>query len=88
MRLAGVIENMTSDVFGTGGGAALAEQIGAPLLGTIPLDAALRAAGDMGEPLVVADPEQPTARAITAIAQQLASNRPPGDVKKPLKLVG
>src|SRR5690242_21450800 len=31
MRLAGVIENMTSDVFGTGGGAALAEQIGTPL---------------------------------------------------------
>jgi ATP-binding protein involved in chromosome partitioning len=88
MRLAGVIENMTSDVFGTGGGAALAEQIGAPLLGTVPLDAALRAAGDLGEPLVLADPEQPTARAIAAIAQQLASHRPPGDVKKSLKLVG
>jgi ATP-binding protein involved in chromosome partitioning len=88
MRLAGVIENMTSDVFGTGGGAALAEQIGAPLLGTVPLDAALRAAGDMGEPLVLADPEQPTAQAIAAIAQHLASHRPPGDVKKPLKLVG
>jgi ATP-binding protein involved in chromosome partitioning len=87
MRLAGVIENMTSEVFGTGGGAALAEQIGAPLLGTVPLDTALRAAGDMGEPLVLADPEQPTARAIAAIAQQLASHRPPGDVKKPLTVL-
>jgi ATP-binding protein involved in chromosome partitioning len=87
MRLAGVIENMTSEVFGSGGGAALAEQIGAPLLGVVPLDAALRAAGDMGEPLVLADPEQPTALAISAIAEQLASHRPPGDVKKPLTVL-
>ena len=38
MRLIGVIENMTSEVFGTGGGERLAEQIGAPLLGCVPLD--------------------------------------------------
>src|SRR3954469_4476618 len=73
MRLAGVIENMTSEVFGAGGGAELAHQIGAPLLGTVPLDAALREAGDLGEPLVLTDPEQPTARAIRAIAETLGA---------------
>ena len=53
MRLIGVIENMTSDVFGSGGGERLAEQIGVPLLGQVPLDASLREAGDEGEPLVL-----------------------------------
>jgi ATP-binding protein involved in chromosome partitioning len=88
MRLAGVIENMTSEVFGSGGGAELAHAIGAPLLGSVPLDARLREAGDLGEPLVLAEPEHPTAQAIAAIAQKLASARPPGDVKKPLKVLG
>src|SRR4051794_39521868 len=63
MRLAGVIENMMSEVFGSGGGAELAHQIGAPLLGTVPLDARLREAGDIGEPLVLSDPECEPARA-------------------------
>jgi len=88
MRLAGVIENMTSDVFGAGGGAELAHRIGVPLLGSVPLDPRLREAGDIGEPLVLSDPEQPTARVIAAIAQRLAASRPPGDVKKPLKVLG
>ncbi len=68
MRVTGVVENMTSDVFGSGGGAELADAIGAPLLGTVPLDPRLREAGDRGEPLVWADPDAEAARAITAIA--------------------
>jgi ATP-binding protein involved in chromosome partitioning len=88
MRLAGVIENMTSEVFGSGGGAELAHQLGIPLLGAVPLDTAFREAGDLGEPLVISDPDQPTAQAIRAIAATLAESRPPGDVKKPLNLVG
>ena len=56
MRLIGVIENMTSEVFGSGGGERLAGQIGIPLLGQVPLDARLRECGDRGEPLVFADP--------------------------------
>ena len=38
MRLLGVIENMTGDVFGSGGGEELAADLGVPLLGTVPLD--------------------------------------------------
>src|SRR5919197_1586558 len=52
MRLLGVIENMTGETFGTGGGERLAEELGVPLLGRIPLDARLREAGAEGVPLV------------------------------------
>ena len=62
MRLIGVIENMTSEVFGTGGGERLAAQIGVPLLGKVPLDLRLRECGDEGEPLVWAEPESETAK--------------------------
>jgi ATP-binding protein involved in chromosome partitioning len=68
MRLIGVIENMTSDVFGAGGGAELAERVGVPLLGTVPLDARLRESGDRGEPLVDVDPGADAARAISVVA--------------------
>jgi ATP-binding protein involved in chromosome partitioning len=71
MRVIGVVENMTSDVFGSGGGAELARAIRAPLLGTVPLDPRLREAGDRGEPLVWAEPEAEAAQAITAVAHAL-----------------
>ena len=75
-RVIGVIENMAGEIFGSGGGAELAAEIGAPLLGTIELDPRLREAADLGEPLVDADPEAPTARAIVAVADALAASRP------------
>jgi ATP-binding protein involved in chromosome partitioning len=75
MRLIGVIENMTSEVFGSGGGERLAEQIGVPLLGQVPLDSSLRQAGDEGEPLVFADPESATAQAIVGIAEAIHAAR-------------
>jgi ATP-binding protein involved in chromosome partitioning len=87
MRLVGVIENMTSDVFGSGGGAELAHKIEVPLLGSVPLDARLRECGDLGEPLVLADPEASSAQLISAIAARVAAYRPPGDIKKPLTLL-
>jgi ATP-binding protein involved in chromosome partitioning len=87
MRLVGVIENMTSDVFGSGGGAELAHQIETPLLGSVPLDARLRECGDLGEPLVLADPGARTAQIIAAIAGRIATTRPPGDVKKALTVL-
>ena len=75
MRLIGVIENMTSEVFGTGGGERLAEQIGVPLLGKVPLDARLRECGDDGEPLVWAEPESETAQTIVQIAEAIHAGR-------------
>ena len=75
MRVIGVIENMTSEVFGSGGGERLAGQIGIPLLGQVPLDARLRECGDRGEPLVFADPESETAQTIVGIAEAIHSAR-------------
>jgi len=75
MRLVGVIENMTSEVFGSGGGERLAERLGVPLLGQVPLDVRLRECGDAGEPLVLADPESPTARTIVELAEGIAATQ-------------
>jgi ATP-binding protein involved in chromosome partitioning len=89
-RLAGVVENMSwmampdgsrMEVFGSGGGQtvsdALTRTLGArvPLLGQIPLDTRVREAGDAGAPVVLADPESSAARALTAIADGLASRQ-------------
>jgi len=68
-----VIENMSGEVFGTGGGEELALQLGLPLLGRIPLDPELRVWGDRGEPLVSAEPESHSAREIMRIAEELAA---------------
>jgi ATP-binding protein involved in chromosome partitioning len=74
MRVVGVIENMSGEIFGSGGGQRLADELGVPLLGTVPLDPRLREGGDRGEPLVT--PE------IAAIAGALATPRPGGFVKQ------
>ncbi len=81
MRVAGVIENMSHLVcaccgeitrpFGEGGGRRLADDLGVPLLGQVPLDEPLRVASDGGTPLVVSDPGSASARAIAAIAADL-----------------
>ncbi len=78
MQLLGVIENMTSEVFGSGGGQRLATQLGVPLLGTVPLDVRLRESGDLGEPLVLADPDSEPARAIVELARTLDASRAGG----------
>jgi ATP-binding protein involved in chromosome partitioning len=82
MEIAGVVENMSyrvcpccgerDDVFGTGGGQALADKIGVSLLAQVPLEPAVRAGGDDGVPLMVTDPGSPAGQAFTALAQQLA----------------
>jgi ATP-binding protein involved in chromosome partitioning len=71
MRLIGVVENMTGEVFGSGGGDRLAEELGVPLLGRVPLDPLLRECGDAGEPLLVAAPESSSAQALRAIAGEV-----------------
>jgi ATP-binding protein involved in chromosome partitioning len=79
MRLIGVIENMTSEVFGSGGGDRLAADLAVPLLGRVPLDARLRECGDTGEPIVWAAPEAEAAVAIAAAAEAvLATEREKG----------
>jgi ATP-binding protein involved in chromosome partitioning len=88
LRIAGVIENMTGDVFGSGGGAALAEELDAPLLGQVPLDPLLREQGDAGEPIVAAHPDSATAQIIIGIAEAIDANREPGSIVKSLPLVG
>jgi ATP-binding protein involved in chromosome partitioning len=76
LRVAGVIENMTAFVcehgrsyplFGAGGGQRVADEIGAPLIGAVPLDPAVAAGGDSGTPVAL-DGEGPTAEAFAAIA--------------------
>jgi len=75
MRLLGVVENMSGEAFGSGGGDRLAEELGIPLLGRIPLDARLRRSGDLGEPLVESDPESEPAQAIFALAEAIAATK-------------
>ncbi|HET8603445.1 MAG TPA: Mrp/NBP35 family ATP-binding protein [Marmoricola sp.] len=81
MPVAGVIENMaalacsccgeTTAVFGSGGGAALAAEIAAPLLGQVPLDLPLRTSGDAGTPAVLAAPDAASVQEIRRIAASL-----------------
>jgi ATP-binding protein involved in chromosome partitioning len=75
MRLLGVIENMSGETFGSGGGDRLAEQLGVPLLGRVPLDARLRESGDAGTPLVESDPDCEPARAIFEVAEAITASR-------------
>jgi ATP-binding protein involved in chromosome partitioning len=85
-KLLGVVENMSGDAFGEGGGERLAAQLGVPLLGTIPLDRALREAGDAGVPVVEADPDAESSRALVALAEAVASTRQAA-IRKPLTLL-
>jgi ATP-binding protein involved in chromosome partitioning len=90
MRLIGVLENMSGDVFGHGGGAELAHELGIELLGEIPLDARLREQADRGIPLVLADPDADASRRIIEAADAIAGKRREagvGTVGKALPLV-
>ena len=68
----GLVENMSGDVFGRGGAQAEAQRLGVPYLGAISLDADVRQAGDRGTPIVIAEPDTPSARAFSALASDLA----------------
>ncbi|GMU39180.1 MAG: iron-sulfur cluster carrier protein [Chloroflexota bacterium] len=69
----GVVENMTSDIFGRGGAREAADELGLEFLGEIPLDATVRVGGDEGVPVVVAHPESPIAEAFIHLAEQVAA---------------
>jgi ATP-binding protein involved in chromosome partitioning len=87
VRVVGVVENMTDftcehdgryPLFGAGGGAALADAIDVPLLGRVPLEAAVSAGGDTGRPVALATGEHagPAAQAFEQIAVALDTAAP------------
>jgi len=78
MRVLGVVENMSSEVFGSGGGDRLAAELGVPLLGRVPLDVRVRTSADGGVPLVVQDAGSEPAVAIAGIAEAIDANRAGG----------
>jgi len=88
----GVIENMSwfrgddgkrYELFGSGGGAELAEQIEVPLLGQVPLVPLLREGGDEGRPVVVAHPDDEAAQVFRSIAEQLDTELAPRRIYNP-----
>jgi len=81
----GVVENMSwftgddgrrYEVFGSGGGQELAERLGVPLIGQVPLVTAVREGGDVGVPVVVSDPDGEAAAAFRAIADWVEAKGP------------
>jgi len=81
LPMRGVIENMSwfsapdgnrYEIFGAGGGAQLADELGVPLLGQVPLAPAVREGGDTGTPVVVSAPSSDATQAFKAVAQRIA----------------
>jgi len=78
----GVVENMSyfvcphcgerTEIFLAGGGSRLADELGVPLLGQVPLQAQLADLADTGQPVVAADPGSPAAQALEAVARRVS----------------
>ncbi len=93
----GIIENMSwftgddgkrYELFGAGGGQELADELGVPLLGQLPLVPALREGSDTGMPITVSDPDGEAAAAFREIAQQIAVDLKPNKIFSPqLKVI-
>jgi ATP-binding protein involved in chromosome partitioning len=100
----GVVENMSGfvapdtgqvyDIFGRGGGQAIAAKMNVPYLGAVPIDPEVRVSGDEGTPIVLSARHSPAAVALTAMAQKLAANisvlnvgRPPAPTAPDLRVV-
>jgi ATP-binding protein involved in chromosome partitioning len=83
VRVLGVVENMSihvcsncghqEHIFGSGGGARMAQQYGVQLLGELPLDIRIREEADGGAPTVAADPGSARARAYFQMARRAAA---------------
>jgi ATP-binding protein involved in chromosome partitioning len=81
--LLGVVENMSyfvcsrcgerTEIFGHGGGRRMAEELGVPFLGEVPIDTRVRSGGDAGEPIVSVAPEAPAAVAFQEVAGKVAA---------------
>lgn len=88
MPIVGVVENMSPfvdeyghehAVFGSGGGAELAADLGVPLLGEVPLDPAVVEGGDDGSPIVTSKPESAAAQELRRAAAELTLVLPPAE---------
>ena len=92
MRVLGAVENMSylagtgQELFGSGGGQALADEIGVPLLARIPLDPLMREAADDGCPVGEVAPDSEAALAVAALAESVAAMRA-GAIRKPLTVL-
>lgn len=78
----GIIENMSYmtmpdgsllDLFGRGGGKKLADEMGFPFIGEVPIDAQVRVGGDNGVPVLVSHPDSLVARSLRAVAEDIAA---------------
>jgi ATP-binding protein involved in chromosome partitioning len=97
LQVRGVIENMSwftgddgtrYELFGAGGGAELAEELGVPLLAQLPLVAALRAGADEGKPIAAVEPDSEVGRAFHTLAERIAVDLRPKKVFSPeLKVI-
>jgi ATP-binding protein involved in chromosome partitioning len=92
----GVIENMSwftgddgkrYEIFGAGGGHELADTLGVPLIGRIPLLSALRAGGDEGKPIAAVEPDSEAGRCFFAIADWIVANGPKRRYNPELKII-
>lgn len=92
MKVTGVVENMTAFVapdgeryalFGEGGGAALADEIGAPLVAQIPLEPAVSEGSDTGRPVALSAPDSPAATAFHGLAARIVDELLP-----PIEMAG
>ncbi len=89
----GIIENMsffvtpageTVNVFSSGGGQKLADELGVPLLGQIPLQAGMTELADAGKPIVIGEPDSPAAQAFQAVAAGVREKIGGKSVKLPI----
>jgi ATP-binding protein involved in chromosome partitioning len=93
----GVVENMSYfpdpatgekiPIFGHGGARATAHALGAPFLGEVPIEVALRVSGDTGRPYVVEQPQSASGKAFLAIAEQVAATLAGSALKEAPRIV-
>ena len=89
LRIVGVIENMSAfvapdgecyEIFGQGGGQELADELGVPLLGQVPIDGSVASGGDDGAPVVLEEIPGAAGNALRAVADRLLEEVPPVDM--------
>ena len=95
MSVRGVIENMSwftgddgkrYELFGSGGGRSLADELGVPLLAQIPLVNQLREGGDVGKPIAAVAPQSEVGRVFAELARQIVEMRPKKVFSQALKV--